>query len=147
MHFPGQYLLGKLIIENDYPTKAVRVTELHIFKGDDLASAQREVFEGFLVKKSRYFILIARQSGRHKGAPRVTMIHNALYDNGIVQALQGVVTGCYGSNKMFATPVYIERVDGEAASRLEDELDVRHDIPASIKAKLQVRLEENVIRF
>lgn len=149
MHFPGKYLLGKLKIVNDLITGALSATELQIFKGEQLASSHKEIFEGFIVKKSQYYLIIGRQSPNHKGPPRTTVIYNTLYADGLIQAMQGLVIGCYGSNSLFATPVYIERVTNEDAGRadFDEEIRVYETIPESIRAKLKFSVADGVIRL
>ena len=148
MHVPGKYVLGKLVISNDIQTGSVRATEIQAFRGSGQVASAREVFEGFIVKKSRYFMIIARQAGKHRGAPRMTMVHNAVYEDGLVRALYGVVIGCYGSNHLFSTPIYAERVDEASASAVDDELDIQDSIPDAIKSKLRFRMDDNhVIHF
>lgn len=150
MHFPGKHVvLGKMVITNNFENGSVEAVETQVYKGDQLTAGQAEVFEGYLVKKSRYFVVIARQSEIHKGPPRITLFHNALYSKGIVRALEGVVIGCYGSNNLFAAPIYLERVEDRDLAGLDDQLDVKNvnDIPPLVTAKLAFNLTDSVIRF
>lgn len=147
MHFPGKYIMGMLQINVDPESLALRVTETHAYAGDNDTISQGEIFEGCMIEKSRFFFLIARQIPKHRGPPRVTVIHNPHYDDkkGVISAMEGMVTGCYGT-KLFSAPVYFERVTDEEAARLPEELAIR-DAPALVAAKLQFNLKNNVIFF
>jgi hypothetical protein len=147
MHFPGKHVLGKMVFDNEFETGSVQAVETQIYKGDEHTAGQAEIFEGYLIKKSRYFLVIARQSEIHKGPPRTTLFHNAIYSNGIVRALEGVVIGCYGSNNLFAAPIYLERVDEKDLVGLDDQLDIKNEIPPLVAAKLTFNLNDNLIRF
>ncbi|WP_334187451.1 hypothetical protein [Noviherbaspirillum sp.] len=149
LHFPapGKCIMGMMRINVDPQSLALRVTETHAYKGNDNTNSQGEIFEGCVVQKSQFLFLIARQIPRHRGPPRITVIHNPHYDDkkGIISSMEGMVTGCYGI-KLFSAPVYIERVTDEETAHLPEELDIR-DAPDLVAAKLQFNLKNNVIFF
>lgn len=149
MHVPGSFVQGTMEITHDKDTQAIWVVETHAFQGEGEASGASEAFEGYIVKKSRYYVIIARQQEGHRGPPRVTVIHNTLSNGTAITAMYGFVTGCYGSNGLFAAPIYIERVPQGEEANLNGELKIvgPDQIPASIRAKLRVRVDDGVIRF
>jgi hypothetical protein len=146
MHVPGSYILGMLEVRYDEEAGTLAVIEKQKFKGSECESPQEEHYEGVMVKKSDSYVIIARQSARHKGPPRVTILSNCLHQEYSARAMQGLVIGCYG-RAMFAAPAYFERVgDGDAAS-LEESLDIVQAIPPSVAGKLKFSVVEDVIRF
>lgn len=149
MHVPGSFIQGMMKITHDENNQTVWVVETHAFQGEGEASGASEDFEGYIVKKSRYYVIIARQQEGHRGAPRITVIHNTLSNGTAITAMYGFVTGCYGSNGLFAAPIYIERVHQGEEPTLKGELKIvgPDEIPASIRAKLRVRVDDGLIRF
>lgn len=149
MHVPGSFVKGMMRITHDKDNHTIWVVETHAFQGEGEAGGASEDFEGYIVKKSRYYVIIARQQEGHRGAPRITVIHNTLSNGTAITAMYGFVTGCYGSNGLFAAPIYIERVPQSEESTLKGELKIvgPDEIPASIRAKLHVRVDDGLIRF
>lgn len=150
MHVPGSYVHGMMEINYQKTTGALWAVETHVFNGGNDVNSKREKFEGYLIKKSRFYVIIARERKSHSGPPRMTIIHNVLKDKetNVISELYGFVTGCYGSNALFSAPVYMERVsNSELATRLGDQIEVTDDIPFSIRAKLKIRVEDGIIRF
>lgn len=147
MHVPGQFVRGKMTITLKAETAALHVRETHVYKGEEHAAPQTEIFEGCLVKKSGFLIVVSRQAGSHGGPPRITMLHHTVPNNeGVLGAMQGVVTGTYGAT-LFSAPVYIERVPPADEAGLDATLDITDKIPASVMAKLRFLSSDNVIRF
>jgi hypothetical protein len=146
MHVPGSYVCGMIEISHKKDTGALWAVETHVFKGENDVISAREVFEGYMIKKSRYYVIISRQTRDHSGPPRVTLIYNTLKDTSHITALYGMVMGCYGSNALFSAPVYMERAE-KKTSELLSELEITDKIPSSVSAKLQVRVDNGIIRF
>src|SRR5574338_429895 len=138
MHVPGQYVRGKMTITLRAETAALLVREIHVYKGEEHASPQTEIFDGCLVRKSGFLIVVSRQAGSHGGSPpRVTMLHHTVPNSeGVLGAMQGVVTGTYGAT-LFSAPIYIERVPPAEEARLDATLDITDKVPASVMAKLR----------
>ncbi|MCW5626167.1 MAG: hypothetical protein KIT73_15745 [Burkholderiales bacterium] len=147
MHVPGAYIRGMLEIEHRPDTDALWTVETQAFRGEEEAAPHDEIFEGYIMKKSHYYVMFSRQQQGHAGPPRVTVIHNVLRHSGLIQAMEGVMTGTYGANSLFSTPIYIERVLEEERAALRDSLDIVATIPSSVRAKLRFRVENDVIRY
>lgn len=147
IHFPGKCIMGMLQIAVDAESLALRVTETHGYKGDNDTIAQGEIFEGCMIQKSHFLFLIARQVPRHRGPPRITVIHNPHYDDmkGVISSMEGMVTGCY-ETKLFSAPAYYERVTDEEASHLPEQLDIR-EMPDLVAEKLQFDVKNSVVFF
>lgn len=151
IHIPSQFIKGFLKIDPVDSHRSVRITETHIYKGGDGTTAIREVFEGFIIKKSRHYIMIARQQGGHTGPPRFTIIYNTVsHNNGVnekqIYIMEGMVTGCYGANSLYCAPVYIERT-AFIEKDLYEQLNITSDIPESVRSKLQFQMKDGAIRF
>lgn len=147
MHVPGHYVRGKMTIVLKAGAAALHVRETHIYKGEEHAAPQKEVFEGYLVKKSSFLMVVARQAGTQGGPPRVTMLHHTVANSeGKLGAMQGVVTGSYGAT-LFSAPVYIERVPTADEAGLDATLDITDKIPSSVMAKLRFLVSDNIVRF
>ncbi|WP_244832477.1 hypothetical protein [Caballeronia sp. TF1N1] len=146
LHLPGKYTKGMLSIRHDEDTGAVEVTETHVFTGWDNTASLKEEFCGFLIKKSRHYVMFTRRRGGQSGPPRLTIIDNTLSDQAQIVVMQGMVTGCYGANVLFSSPIYIERTQ-VSTDELTKTLDITDDIPESVKMKLKISFSDNVIRF
>jgi hypothetical protein len=145
-HIPGKFVKGIIRIEFQESLKIVKLQELQRYKGGDGTTPISETFDGFIIKKSRHYVMITRQVG-HSGPPRVTIIDNVLYDeNHKIAVMQGMTTGCYGANELFCAPIYLERSTRDT-SELESELDIVDEIPASVKAKLDATVSNGIIWF
>lgn len=145
-HIPGKYVKGMIRIEHEKSLNIVTLQETQRYKGGDGTTPVSEVFDGFIVKKSRHYVMITRQMG-HSGPPRMTIIDNVLYDEAHkILVMQGMTTGSYGANELFCAPIYLERSSKEAGE-LEQELDIVDDIPASVKAKLDATVSHGIIWF
>lgn len=148
MHIPGEFVRGMLDVERKEDSYALEAVETQGFKGEEEgAMAHTEVFEGFILRKSQYYVMIARQREQHAGPPRITVIHNVLTRDGLIQAMQGMVIGCYGTNELFAAPVFLERASGKVAEELPNTIAITAKIPRAVKPKMHMNLQDGVIRF
>lgn len=151
IHIPGQFIKGLLKIDPVDLHRSIKTTETHLYKGGDDTTAIQEIFEGFIIKKSRHYVMLARQQGGHTGPPRFTIIHNTVSHNDgcnekQIYIMEGMVTGCYGANSLYCAPIYIERANC-SEEKLYEQLNISSSIPESIKSKLKFQLRDGVIRF
>lgn len=165
LHCPGSYVRGRMTITCRADTGVLWVEETHAFQGDRDANPIEETFEGYLVKKSRYYFLISRQKKSHsgllhetnpgsspvihRGPPRVTVIQNTLYDDDRITAMYGIVIGTYGNNALFSAPIYVERASEGSNKEHSKEPAIipGTEVSPAIRAKLDVHLIDGVLRF
>ncbi|SAL01243.1 hypothetical protein AWB77_06305 [Caballeronia fortuita] len=144
LHIPGKYIRGRLeITTND---DAVRIIETHNYSGREGTTPLKEEFCGFIIKKSRHYVLFSRLNNGHSGPPRMIIIDNAISVDSKLMVMQGMATGCYGANTLFSAPIYIERWIGEP-DELDRTIDITDDIPDVVRNKLSFTVSNNVLRF
>lgn len=146
LHIPGKFIKGKLVITADEETGAVTTLETHIYTGYDGTAPLKEEFCGFIVKKSRHYVLFTRLCNGQSGPPRMIMIDNAISLESRLVVMQGMVTGCYGANTLFSAPIYIERWIGSTED-LNNQLDITDTVPEVVRSKLSFNVSHNVLRF
>lgn len=149
MYAPGSYIMGMMQISKNKHSYALKTVETHRKNSDKWTDERNEVFEGYVTTKGAYHLIIARQVMFHDGSPRVTVIHNVDHHpkSGVVTFMHGVVIGCYGTNELFSTPVYMERVRDEDVEKLKEEIDIVESVPSYIEGKLRFNMIGNTIKF
>lgn len=125
-HWPGRYVKASLTItpvslldtdgEERIPNEwALCTTESHRHAGDDGSAPITETYVGVLSRKSGYPFIISSLTGetkRERGAPRFTIIHTTLYENGSkgpVVSMTGLSVSTYGARGAIPMTICIER--------------------------------------
>lgn len=136
LHWHERFVLGMLRIEEG-SEHSIRVSEVHKFRGTDSSIPAESVCEGYLVRKSTHYLIVARDSG----SKFVTcmMLNNPIYhaDGKQIVALGGAAFSMFG-NRVHAHRVYAERWNHSDEALLQ-ELDLvsEQDVPDSVLQKLR----------
>lgn len=160
-HWPGKYVKASLsitpapLLDSDGNMRtphewALCTTESHHHNGEDGSAPVTETYIGVLSRKSGYPFIISSLTGetkRERGAPRFTIIHTTLYENGNkgrVTSMTGLAISTYGARGALPITVCIERTKTQPDLQdlglfAKDELDTNEKprIPQSIVARLE----------
>ncbi|MEM9670894.1 MAG: hypothetical protein AAF950_18480 [Pseudomonadota bacterium] len=113
---PKHIVVGAMWISYDEKTHAVQTRELQIYSGDERSRNRREEYHGYLIRKSKKYMIVARdQSG--DGVQVYFLPHFAREDQEII-SFEGMVVGIAGG-RVFSRPVVLERFDGEEEELIE----------------------------
>lgn len=160
-HWPGKYVKASLsitpapLLDSDGNMRtphewALCTTESHHHNGEDGSAPVTETYIGVLSRKSGYPFIISSLTGetkRERGAPRFTIIHTTLYENGNkgrVTSMTGLAISTYGARGAVPLTVCIERTTAQPDlqelglfAKDEQDSNKKHRIPQSVIARLE----------
>lgn len=140
---PDRYVVGALYIWVDKVSKSLRTYELQKFTGKDGSPPKIEQYHGYLVRKSKKYVILARDNTM--SSLQVTFMPDFLREEKEITVFIGVTMGLLGA-KTYTARFYAERHNGNA-DELEATLDLSEDVPLMAKAALNGGFESRGINI
>ena len=144
VHDPARFIRGLLKVKPlDEGSGMLSVTERYRDSGDGIWKHKfEEVYEGIMVQKSGYPLLLTalapQQPGSERGSYRITSIVRALTDDGVFISMTGLASVAYDTGGLNSTPVCFERIDEgvEIPDELLQLIDASQ-LPDAVKNRLE----------
>lgn len=132
---PNHFVVGAIWIYVDKYTNAIKTKELQIYSGKDGSRMKREKYEGYLIRKSKKYIIISKD--KSVSSLQIYFLPHFFREEKEIITFEGLVIGMVGG-RAFSRPVILERFDGED-EELISKLDVYPEdrIPAFILSILK----------